>query len=143
MMDGINGSQSMSPMDQSRARVSENAPPSGEPMGTESMRPDVTVAISDLAQARMDTMHSPQSNDSMQTMQSNTSNGGIEFGVDKGGFAWPLAVDDTSPTEGAGVDSMDAWTASKQAVNGIILDEDQASESAYIALGKSSVNAAE
>jgi hypothetical protein len=106
------------------------------------MRPDVAVAISNLAQARMDTMHSPQSNESMQTMQSNASNGGIDFGVDKGGFAWPLNVGDTGTNEGS-VDSMDAWTASKQAVNGIILDEAQASESAYIALGKSSVNAAE
>lgn len=143
MMDGINGSQSLTHTERSRAQISENAPPSGEPMGTESMRPDVAVAISSLAQARMESMQSPQSNDSMQSMQSNASNGGIDFGVDKGGFVWPLALGDTSTTEGAEFDSMDAWTASKQAVNGIILDEAQASESAYIALGKSTVNATE
>ena len=142
-MDGINGSQSLSPTEQSRSKTSENAPPSGEPVGVGSMRPDVAVAISSLAQARMETMHSPQSNNSMQTMQPNASNGGIDFGVDKGGFAWPLDVGDANTSEGVDIGSMDGWTASKQAVNGIIPDEAQASESAYIALGKSSVNAAE
>ena len=139
-MDGINGSQPLSPTKPSSSKVAENSPASNHPVGAVNMTPDVDVAISELTQARMETMMSPQSGESSEAMRSNASNGGIDFGVDKGGFAWPLDTAKTNTSDGADLDSVDAWQVAKQAVNGMVVDETHASESAYIALGKSTVS---
>ena len=73
-------------------------------------------------------------------MQADQGNGGVNFGVDRGGFAWPLDAASSSTADGADFESMDGWEASANTVNGVLVDG-ESSESAYIALGKSTVNA--
>jgi len=111
-------------------------------MGAPEAEPDVSVAISDLAQARMDSLMGPASSDSSPTMEMG-ADGVISFGVDRGGFAWPLDANGETTASPAVSDNSVPWQAAEKAVNGVYVDDAQASESAYIALGKSTVNASE
>ena len=143
MTDGINGSNSLSPIDQARARVAETRPETGKPFGSPEVKADVSVAISDLAQARYDSLMQPASAATSSTMQSSADNGGIDFGVDRGGFEWPLDTGMEGTAAQGPTDSVKDWQASKDVVNGVYSANVDASESAYIALGKSTVNAAD
>ena len=142
MTDGINGSNSLSSIDHARDRVSDGRPPSGEPIGAPKAKPDVAVAISDLAQARFDTLMQPAVSDSATGGQV-SDNGGFEYGVDRGGFDWPLDAESKSTASAGPSESMEAWQTSKNVVNGVYNSDVDASQSAYIALGKTSVNAAD
>lgn len=142
-MDGVNNSGSVGPIDQIRENSAANRPPAGKPMGAPTVEPDVSVAISDMAQARMDNLMGPESADSNATIQMSGDAGGFSFGVDRGGFAWPLDSNSETTANPSASQSMAGWEAAEQSVNGVYVDEGQASESAYIALGKSTVNASE
>ena len=142
-MDGVNGVNSLSSMDQWGEKNATTVPPRGKPAGAPEAEPDVELAISDLAQARMESLESPASADGRETMKMSTKNGGIDFGVDSGGFEWPLDAQANATVSQPQSETMNAWEAAKQVVNGVYVDDAQASESAYIALGKSTVNASE
>ena len=142
-MDGVNNSGPVGPTDQIRENLAANRPPAGKPMGAPDVEPDVAVAISDMAQARIDHLMGPKSSDSSSTMQLSGDSGGISFGVDRGGFAWPLDSNSETTANPGTSQSMAGWEAAERSVNGVYVDEAQASESAYIALGKSTVNASE
>lgn len=73
------------------------------------------------------------------TMDTSGANGGIEFGVDMGGFDWPLNAGAESTVSNETTSGDDGWVQSSEATA-----EDgtaASSESAYLALGKSTVNA--
>lgn len=139
-MEGVNGANPVNATEDSRGTKVDSTPPKGQPVGAPAAEPDVSVAISELAQARLSQLEQPSSADSNATMQY-TDNGGVDFGVDRGGFEWPLNTQqETTATPGPS-ESMDLWKTSNEVVNGVHFDDAQASESAYIALGKSTVNA--
>jgi len=142
-MDGVNGANPLSSADQWGDKSAMNVPPKGRPAGAPAVEPDVELAISDLAQARMAVLERPASADGSETMQMSTSNGGIDFGVESGGFEWPLNAQAIATVSQPQSETMNGWEAAKQVVNGVYVDDAQASESAYIALGKSKVNAGE
>ena len=141
-MEGVNGANPVNPAEQSHGTKIVNTPPAGQPIGAPAAEPDVSVAISELAQARMNQLDRPASADSTATMQY-TDNGGVDFGVDRGGFEWPLNTQQKTTAAQGPSESMDVWKAANESVNGVHVDDAQASESAYIALGKSTVNANE
>lgn len=145
MLDAINGSSNSNSAEPLRSNPTESTPvdstpPRGRAAGVEEVEPDVAVEISDMAQARMVGMMSPAQSGSESSMQADQGNGGVNFGVDRGGFAWPLDAASSSTADGADFESMDGWEASANTVNGVLVDG-ESSESAYIALGKSTVNA--
>lgn len=143
MLDPINGSSNSTPAEPVRSNSSDSTPATGQPAGVEEVEPDVAVAISDMAQARMEGMMAPAESNSTTTLQMDETSGSFNFGVEMGGFAWPLDSGAPSTSEGADVDSVDAWKASENTVNGVLVGDAEAGESAYIALGKSTVNASE
>jgi len=140
MMEGINGSQSTSAGFENANRNADASPPSGAPAGAPDVQPDVSVAISELAAARLETMMAPAEHGS-DTMNTSGSNGGIDFGVEMGGFAWPLNTTAESTVENEQVSGDDGWKQSSEATSqtGVA----SSSESAYLALGKSTVSASE
>ena len=141
-MEGVNGANPVNPAEQAQGTKIVSTPPTGQPVGVSAAEPDVSVAISELAQARLSQLDRPSSTDSKATLQY-TDNGGVDFGVDRGGFEWPLNTQQKTTAAQGPSESMDLWKASNEAVNGVHIDDAQASESAYIALGKSTVNANE
>jgi hypothetical protein len=110
-------------------------------MGATGATPDVSLAISQLANARLDSMMAPESAQADESMQMNASNGGVDFGVEMASFSWPLDASEASTADGADVDSVDAWSSAEKAGNGETANGAKSSESAYIALGKSTVSA--
>jgi|GEM_PF-6548088 len=139
-MDGINGSVPASPNGEAPAQNTAFSLPSGEPAGAPEVAPGVAVEISEAAKARLDSMMAP-SELSSDTFNASAENGGVEFGVEMGGFDWPLnaGADSTVSTQSESGD--DGWLQSSESdsLTGIA----ESSESAYLALGKSTVNAAE
>ena len=73
------------------------------------------------------------------TININERTGGVDFGVEMGGFAWPLNSEQESTVANDEVSGEDGWEASRQAGAGP--DVAESSESAYLALGKTTVNA--
>jgi|TARA_B110000495_G_C22660237_1_gene390862 hypothetical protein len=139
MMDSVSGSTPLNVLELSNSASVDSAPPSSKPIAVSEVKPDVSVAISEMAQARMKSMASPSDASNSATQSINTDNGGMDFGVEKGGFDWPLNAGSETTAQAAKFDSEDAWTAKGEAVNG--LADDVANEAAYIALGKSTVSA--
>jgi len=137
-MDGINGGKSLSPTEQAQQSVSNNRPPSSAPVGAPAITPDVSVAISNLAKSRMKAMMAPPSEAQMGTANWNEETGSMDFGVDKGGFSWPLDAGQEATVTASKFESQSMWTASSEAVNGVVVDD--ANESAYIALGKTAIS---
>lgn len=139
MMEGITGSRSSAVVPEAPEPTSQFTPPSGEPAGAPEAQPDVAVAISDAASARLDAMMTPAEH-SNGTMQVSDSGGGINFGVEMGGFDWPLNAQADSTVANQSMEE-NGWRASSEATAQTGVAE--SGESAYLALGKSSVNAAE
>lgn len=139
MMDSVGGSTPVNVLELSSVASVDSAPPSSKPVGVSEVSPDVSVAISQMAQARLDSMAAPSDASQSATLSMNSESGGMEFGVEKGGFDWPLNAGSETTAQAAKFDSEDAWVAKGEAVNGV--PEDAANESAYIALGKSTVSA--
>lgn len=137
-MEGINGNLSTSAVQQAPARTSEFTPPSGEPAGAPEVQPNVSVAISDAAAARMESMMAPAEHRN-GTMETAGANGGVEFGVDMGGFDWPLNADAESTVANEVTSGDDGWVQSSETTAEV--GTAASSESAYLALGKSTVNA--
>ncbi len=138
MMDSINGTATAGPMEQVRDNMTKNAPPSAAPAGAPAVEPDVAVAISEMAQARMDSMMAAPAEAQKGNAAYNGTTGGMDFGVDKGGFDWPLDAKQSSTASVAEFESQGGWEAAGQSVNGVLLDEASAAE--YIALGKTSIS---
>jgi hypothetical protein len=138
MLEGINGNPSTAPAGEGPAGASTAKPPSGKPIGAPEAQPDVEVAISNAANARMEAMMAPAEHGS-DTITINERNGGVDFGVEMGGFAWPLNSEQESTVANDEVSGEDGWEASREAGAGP--DVAESSESAYLALGKTTVNA--
>jgi hypothetical protein len=139
MMDSVSGSTPSNVLELSNIESVDSAPPSSKPIAVSEVKPDVSVAISQMAQARMESMAAPSDASESETLSVNSKSGGMEFGVEKGGFDWPLNAGSETTAQAAKFDSEDAWVAKGEAVNGIL--NDAGNESAYIALGKSTVSA--
>ena len=139
MMDSIGGSTPLNLSEHASVASSDSAPPSGKPAAVSEVKPDVSVAISEMAQARLESMAAPSDANASAAMSMNSGNGGVDFGVDKGGFDWPLDANQSTRSDAAKFDTESNWEARGEVVNGVLLDE--ANEAAYFALGKSTVSA--
>lgn len=140
MMEGINSDLSTSAVSEASARPSDYSPPSGAPVGTPEAQPDVSVVISDAAAARLEAMMAPAEHSS-DTIKVDGGSGMMNFGVEMGGFDWPLNAGAESTIENEDVSGDKGWTQSSEptSVTGVAAS----SESAYLALGKSTVSSAE
>ena len=132
MIDGTNGPTGLAPAPSVPETTSSTAPPAGEPAGAPAVEPDVEVAISDRAQARMEAMMAPAEAGS-ETAGWDAKSGGMEFGVDKGGFDWALDVREKTTQDTAAFASQEGWSADSKVVNGVLIDEANAAN--RIAMG--------
>ena len=139
MMDSISGTTPLNVLELSNVSSSDSAPPTGKPIAVSDVKPDVSVAISEMAQARLESMASPSDASESATMAMNSNNGGVDFGVDKGGFDWPLNSENENTAQAAKFEGESTWDAKGEVVNGVLQAE--SNEAAYIALGKSTVSA--
>lgn len=135
MIDGTNGPTGLAPASLI-PEPSSTAPPSGEPAGAPAAEPDVEVAISDRAQARMEAMMAPAEAGS-DTVEWNAKRGGMEFGVEKGGFDWALDVRENTTQDNAAFASEEGWSAASKVVNGVLIDEANAAN--RIAMGDTGI----
>jgi len=138
-MDSISGSTPLNVLELSNVASVDSAPPSSKPIAVSEVKPDVSVAISEMAQARMESMAAPSDASKSATMSMNSGNGGVDFGVDKGGFDWPLNTESETTAQAAQFETENAWEPQGEVVNGLL--QADASEAAYFALGKSNVSA--
>ena len=136
MIDGMNGSSGPNTTEPLVSNLNQSVPPSGSPAGAPPVEPDVEVALSELAQARLAAMQSnaPSSDDQAAW---DASNGSMSFGVDKGGFEWSLDVQEASTNQGASFQSQDSWANDDNVVNGVLVDDANAAN--RIALGDASL----
>lgn len=139
MMDSISGTNPLNVLELSNVASSDSAPPSSKPIAVSEVKPDVSVAISEMAQARMESMAAPADASKAASMSENSSNGSLEFGVEKGGFDWPLNAGDATTAEASKFESENGWKAQGEVTNGIL--QSDTNEADYIALGKSTVSA--
>lgn len=138
-MNSVSGTPPLGVQEHGYVASSDSAPPSSKPIAVSEVKPDVSVAISEMAQARMESMAAPADASQRAGLSENTSNGSLEFGVDKGGFDWPLNAEDGNTAEASKFESQNGWEAQGKVTNGIL--ESDANEADYIALGKSTVAA--
>ena len=136
MIDGTNGPTGLAPASLV-PEASSTAPPSGEPAGAPAVEPDVEVAISDRAQARMEAMMAPAEAGS-DAAEWDAERGGMEFGVDKGGFDWALDVRENTTQDNAAFASEEGWSAASKVVNGVLIDEANAAN--RIAMGDTGIS---
>lgn len=137
MIDGTNGPSGLAPAPLVPEATSSTAPPAGEPAGAPAVEPDVAVAISDRAQARMEAMMAPAEAGS-EAVKWDAKSGKMEFGVDTGGFDWPLDVREETTQENAAFATQDGQSANSKVVNGVSLDAANAAN--RIAMGDTSIS---
>jgi hypothetical protein len=135
MMDSISGATPLNVLELSNVSSVDSVPPTGKPIALSDIKPDVSVAISEMAQARMESMAAPSEALDRSTVAMDSRHGG----VDKGGFDWPLNSRNDTTAQVAKFDGESTWEAQGEVVNGVLQSE--SNESAYIALGKSTVSA--
>ena len=136
MIDGINGTNGPSAPDPLLENLNRAKPPSGSPAGAPVVKPDVEVALSELAEARLQAMQS-NAPDASQEASWDASSGSLNHGVDKGGFDWSLDVTEGSTNEGMAFKGDEAWANTDQVVNGVLVDEANAAN--RVALGDTSL----
>ena len=134
----INGLGTAGATDQLHETMNKTRPPSGSPAGVPAVEPDVEVAISEVAQARLDAMQAPTAEASKGDSAWNSANGSMDFGVGDGGFDWPLNANQSSTASGAEFQSEEGWSAGCEVVNGVLVDEANASN--QIAMGQVAVS---
>ena len=138
MTVGINGLSTAGATDQLHETMNKTRPPSGSPAGAPSVEPDVDVAISEAAQARFDAMQAPAAEASRGDASWDASSGSMDFGVDKGGFDWPLNATQTGTATGTEFQSDEGWSAGGEVVNGVLVDEANAAN--QIAMGQTAIS---
>lgn len=138
MTVGINGLSTAGATDQLHETMNKTRPPSGSPAGAPSAAPDVEVAISQVAQARLDAMQAPAAEPSQGDPSWDAASGSMDFGVEKGGFDWPLNANQSSTASGTGFESQEGWSAAGDVVNGVLLDDANAANE--IAMGDTSIS---
>jgi len=134
MTAAINGLSTAGATEQLHETMNKTRPPSGSPAGVPAVEPDVEVAISEVAQARLDAMQAPSAEASKGDSAWNAANGSMDFGVGKGGFDWPLNAKQSSTASGAEFQSEEGWSAKGDVVNGVLIDEANAANE--IAMGQ-------
>jgi len=138
-MDSISNITPTDVSELSNFSAADSTPPTGKPIAVSDLKPDVLVAITEMAQARMESMAAPSDASEKATMVFNPRNGGVDYGVEKGGFDWPLNAENENTAQAAKFEGESTWDAKGEVVNGVLQAE--SNEAAYIALGKSTVSA--
>ena len=72
------------------------------------------------------------------TVEWNAKRGGMEFGVEKGGFDWALDVRENTTHDNAAFASEEGWSAASKVVNGVLIDEANAAN--RIAMGDTGIS---